>query len=472
MSVEWKQRLKYILGDLVTAHIAWLLYNCVRFAFGGTGFEESLSSFLCSERVMVGQLLFPLLMLFVYYLSGYYNEVFRKSRLKELVMTFFSSMVNTVIIFIIALTNDMMPSSRSYNYEIIFILFALLFVFTYSLRGFFTSCISHKIKSRQLSFRTLVIGAGTASAAFVDKLEEMRLSLGYNVVGFVAIPGESTSAELHQAVYSLDDIAKVCESENVQELIVVPTRNDLATIMGTVDRLFSLNLPIKMTLDRYNILFSRARLSDFSGDPLMDISSSSMDDGEKNIKRVIDFTFSATMLVLLAPVFLITAIWIKLDSKGPVFYSQQRVGRHNVPFQIYKFRSMCADAEAGGHPQLSSDNDPRITRLGRVLRKYRIDELPQFWNVLRGDMSLVGPRPERQFFVRQILEREPAYSLIHQVRPGITSLGMVKFGYAKNVDEMLERLRYDLLYLDNMSLMNDLKILVYTVKIVFKGRGV
>ena len=196
-----------------------------------------------------------------------------------------------------------------------------------------------------------------------------------------------------------------------------------------------------------------------------------MSDSGKNIKRALDIVISAVALVVLLPVFGRVALIIRKTSPGPIFYLQERIGLHNKPFKIIKFRSMIHNAESSGKPQLSSDNDPRITPFGRFMRKYRIDELPQFWNVLKGDMSLVGPRPERKYYIDQILPLVPAYALLHQVRPGITSMGMVKFGYAKDLDEMLERVKYDLMYLNNMSLLNDLKILIYTIKIVFTGRG-
>ena len=180
---------------------------------------------------------------------------------------------------------------------------------------------------------------------------------------------------------------------------------------------------------------------------------------------------SAVALLALTPVFAVIALLIKRDSAGPVFYRQTRVGYRKRPFGIIKFRSMRTDAESGG-PALSTPDDPRITHVGRFLRKYRLDELPQFWNVLRGDMSLVGPRPEREHYVRQIVERVPYYSMIHQVRPGITSWGMVKYGYASSVDEMIERLRYDLLYIENVSFGLDIKILFHTVNTVLTGKGV
>ena len=208
-----------------------------------------------------------------------------------------------------------------------------------------------------------------------------------------------------------------------------------------------------------------------AGEPLVDISSPSMSQSTINLKRCGDVFVSAVTLALLAPLFAVLAIAIRFDSVGPVFYRQERIGYHKRPFKILKFRTMRIDAEKAG-PQLSTANDPRITRLGHLMRKYRLDELPQFWNVLIGDMSIVGPRPEREFFIRQILERAPYYALIHQVRPGITSWGMVRHGYASDVNGMIERLQYDLLYLANVSLMVDLKIMMYTVRTVVTGKGV
>ena len=164
------------------------------------------------------------------------------------------------------------------------------------------------------------------------------------------------------------------------------------------------------------------------------------------------------------------ALIIKLTSKGPVFYSHERIGLHGKPFTMHKFRSMYQDAETNG-PQLSSENDPRITPLGRFMRQVRLDEIPQFWNVLIGDMSLVGYRPERQYYIDQIMKEAPHYRLLFKIKPGITSWGQVKFGYAENVKEMIQRLKYDILYLENMSLATDFKIMIYTILIVMLGRG-
>ena len=465
-----QQRIKYVLGDYVMSNIAWFCYYIVRYQMGAVTGYGNLGTYLSSKMVLLGQLFFPLLMTITYIFSGYYNDVCRKSRVQELLTTMASAGINTLVIFFLALINDVI-GVRGSDYEMILFLFALLFGFVYLGRFIITNSASRQIKSRQWTFPTLIVGSGSAAVAFANKLNSMRKSTGHEIKGFVNIPGENPVKGNPLPCYELDELKDVCALEDIWELIVVPSRDDIHQNMSAINKLFSLGLPILISPERFNMMQSQVRISDLYGEPLVNISRSSLSDSGKNIKRAIDIVVSILALIVLLPVYAIVACIIKSTSPGPVFYLQQRIGQHNKPFKIIKFRSMVQDAEVGGKPQLSSDDDPRITPFGHFMRKYRIDELPQFWNVLKGDMSIVGPRPERKYYIDQIIERVPAYALLHQVRPGITSMGMVKYGYAKNVDEMVERVKYDLMYLDNMSLLNDLKILIYTIKIVFTGRG-
>ena len=468
MISEKLQRFKYIAADFVATNIAWFAFDCVRYSMHVVkGDYTSLQDFLLSSNVLVGQLLLPLLMLFVFSLSGYYNEVFRKSRLHELFTTAWSAMANTLLIFFVALINDV-SHVRATDYLIIIILFAILFTVVYAFRFFITANASHCIKHRLWSFPTLIVGSGPEARAFADKLNSMKSALGYDIKGFVNIPEETPTCD---DCIKLDSIEDVCRAQGIKELVVVPSTRDENTLLHTINKLYKLGLPIKVQPVHLGGLPFKMRISDMVGDPLVDISSSNLGECGKNLKRFMDIVISLLALILLSPLYLIIGLMVKFDSQGPVFYLQDRVGLHNKPFRIIKFRTMVSDAEVDGQPRLTQDDDPRITRIGRFMRKYRIDELPQFLNVLLGDMSIVGPRPERRFFIDQITQREPSYALLHRVRPGITSLGMVKYGYAQNIDQMVERLQYDLLYLENMSLLNDCKILVYTVKIVFTGRG-
>jgi len=212
------------------------------------------------------------------------------------------------------------------------------------------------------------------------------------------------------------------------------------------------------------------RSTNLFGVPLVNLSRPGLGHGMKAVKRFVDMVVSIVALTVLSPLFLWVAWRVKRDSEGPVFYTQERLGLHGTPFRIVKFRTMFVDSE-GGTPQLSSDQDSRITAVGKRLRQTRVDELPQFWNVLKGDMSLVGPRPERAFFAEQIVQHSPHFLRLQQVRPGITSWGQVKYGYAENVDQMRQRLRYDIMYLENISLLLDLKILLFTVRTVIRREG-
>lgn len=460
----------------MSSALAWFAYTCLRYYLNqetmlSQGFN-SFEMFVTSSYVALGMVLFPLMMMFVYFLSGYYNEVFRKSRLQEFFVTAASVLFNSLMIFFVALVNDM-ANDRAYNYEMIMLLVVLLFAMVYTVRCVITSQASRRLKHRIWQFNTLIIGAGNEALRMGNNLNTVPESLGYDVVGYVRVPGED-AAEISTdlPVFEMDEIDDVCHRLDIKEIIVSLSDCPADRVLDTINRLFHLNLPIKITPTLTDIVLTRASVQQLVGDPLVDVSGCSMGDCERNIKWLCDVVISAVALVVLAPFYAMLAVAIKLDSKGAVVYKQRRIGLHNKPFTIYKFRSMVEDAEKDSVPQLSGDDDRRVTRVGRWMRKYRIDETLQFWNVLKGDMSLVGPRPEREYYLKQMMERVPYCALLHQVRPGITSLGMVKYGYARNVDEMIERLKFDLLYLENMSLVNDLKILIYTVKIVINGRGI
>lgn len=268
----------------------------------------------------------------------------------------------------------------------------------------------------------------------------------------------------------IKDIEQVIASHQIEEVIIAIGSSDHEALEQILNALEGLNTEIRIIPDIYDILSGSVRMSSIYGAPLIEIDRQIIPQWQLSIKRLMDWVVSIIALVLLFPVFLVIGLLVSTTSKGPVFYLQERIGRHGSPFKIIKFRTMFVDAESSG-PQLSRNDDPRITPVGRFLRKSRLDEFPQFINVIQGDMALVGPRPERAHFIEQIMERAPHYRHLQKVRPGITSWGQVKYGYAENVDEMVQRLRFDLIYIENMSIALDIKILFYTVLTVLRGSG-
>lgn len=473
MISERLQRFKYVLSDLVAVSIGWLSFNYLRFnlaEYKAMISYDTFGGFLSSPPVVLGICIVPLLALSMFWLSGYYNIPFRKSRLQEMTTTILSTLLVSLLTFFLILLNDMLQNSV-FNIEVFGWLWLCLFIPTYLFRFVITTHATHKFHNRQWAVNTLVIGNGRDAHKFVKRLNTDSVSLGYHIVGYVDIPGEKAVERNGLPVYQITDLDSIVAEKQIREFLVLPTKSRSRATIDAINQLFPYNLPIKISPDLYHILLTKVNLSNLTGEPLVDVAGDNMTESATNVKRLADVVVSAIALLLLMPVYAVIAIMIKRDSRGDVIYRQERLGYRNKPFNILKFRTMVRDAEADGEPQLSTDDDPRITHIGKILRKYRLDELPQFWNILRGDMSLVGPRPERKFYVDQIMKRAPYYALLHQVRPGLTSLGMVKFGYAKNVDEMLKRLKYDIIYIENMSLINDLKIMVYTIKTVISGKG-
>ncbi len=463
-----KQAGKYILSDFVSASVAWLLFNILRYEIlfiinEGT---DSLLDYLQYPGVLTGQIVIPFFWLVLYYFSGYYNKPFGKSRLTELFSTFITVLIGTIFVFFALLLDDI-PRSINIYYRLFFGMFGLQFFITYIPRLLITQSGVRKIKNREWAMNVLIIGAGGKAVRIAHDLYR----LGYDICGFVSEDARTpVKADRNQVLGTVEDIPVLMEKVNVDEIVLAVESKNNKMLLGVLYSLYRYKRPIKVLADRFNML-SKIQLQTIRGIPLVDVTDNNFSPAGQNIKFFLDKVCSAVALLLLSPLFVYIAWRVKRDSPGPVFFRQERIGYLGQPFWMYKFRTMYVNAEENG-PSLSSEDDPRVTPFGRVMRKYRLDELPQFWNVLKGDMSLVGPRPERKYFIDEIVKTAPYYYLLHNVRPGITSLGMVKYGYAASVDKMVERMEYDILYYENMSLTLDLTILIYTVKTVVTGKGI
>lgn len=467
-----RQTIKYLVCDILSAMLAWAALFLFRKAvLEQVGFED-VNMVFRDNNFWLGLAIVPIGWLLLYAFMGAYRDVLRKARLKELIETLLATFIGVVILFFALLIDDNVATYRNYYASFLFLM-VVHFTFTYIPRLLITSQTVKRVHNRRLGFPTLMVGAGKKAYQTYLDLENQETYSGEAFVGYVNV-GDETASPLDGIMSNLgaiDDIRRVIDEYSVEEAIVAvePTEQDkIAEILRALNS--SGDLIIKITPDARDLIVGSIKQDSIFHSPLIVINNRLMAEWQYSLKRIFDVIISILAMVILSPVYLVTAIIVKCTSPGPVFYAQERIGYRGKPFRMHKFRSMYVDAEQAG-PALSKDNDPRITPFGRFMRKVRLDEIPQFYNVLRGTMSLVGPRPERQFYIDQIVNRAPEYLLLQRIKPGITSWGQVKYGYASTVDEMLERLRYDLLYLDNMSLTTDLKILLYTVIIIFQGRG-
>lgn len=354
------------------------------------------------------------------------------------------------------------------------VLFSLHFLLTAFSRMFLLTWAKRRLKSGRIKYKTIMVGGGAVAAELYNLMNENSKIVGYDFVGFVDSKTAARGKLSESLTYlgEVDNIDEIIVSNNIEEVIISKDESQEWKLKNVLDQLYDLRdkVLVKVSSDLYDVMLGKVKMNHIYDAALIEIDQELMSRSTLIMKRSMDIVAALILIVICFPVFIFLAIKVKLSSSGPLLYTQERIGRDGVPFDILKFRSMYVDAEERG-PQLSSDHDPRITPFGRVMRKWRLDEIPQFFNLLRGEMSLVGPRPERQFFIDQIVEQEPLYRHLLKVRPGITSWGQVKFGYASDVGEMIKRLKYDLIYLENMSLSLDLKILFYTAIILYQGRG-
>lgn len=466
------QKLKYILWDILAAGLAWSLFFVYRKLLIEPNIFEHLNFVYEDLNFWVGLVIIPFFWNILYVSVGTYRKVYRKSRLKELSQTITMSILGVSIIFFTLILDDQIISYKNY-YDMVFVLFITHFGLTYAGRLLITMRTIKRIHRGEIGFNTLIIGSNGNAVKVYNDLINQEYSSGNFFVGFVNAKhyNKFKMSSILPNLGSISEISQILTDYKVEEVIIAIERSESDIITSVITDLEMHDVVIKIIPLFQDYIFGNIKTSGIFQTPLVEISPDLMPAWQITVKRVFDILVSIIAMIILIPAYLFTAIGVKLSSPGPIIYSQFRVGHHGKQFKMHKFRSMYSDAEKMGNPQLSSKSDPRITPFGRFIRKVRLDEIPQFYSVIKGEMSIVGPRPERQYFIDKISERAPHYKLLHKIKPGITSWGQVKYGYAENVDEMIERLKYDILYLENMSLAMDLKILIWTVLIVVQGRG-
>jgi polysaccharide biosynthesis protein PslA len=471
MNKENKGILYYLIGDYGSAAIAWLLFLLYRKQELKSLGVENFSELMNKNDWLNTLLIIPSLWLLLHYLSGSYFNLYRKSRLIEIYRTFITSLIGCILLFFKPVLNDKVPD-YNYYYKAFFIYLLLQWLLTSLFRHLVLNNAKRNIRKRAFSFTTLIIGGnGVAESIYKEIIGEHKNTLN-NFIGYVStsLDNQPTMQKYMPCLGTVSEIVQLVEQHKVDEVVIGIDTHEHELLQDILSKLSHTDAVVKISPDMYDIIAGSVRTSNVWGAVMIEIYPELMPDWQRVLKRMIDIVVSIVVMILLLPLYLFAMLRVKLSSPGPIFYSQERIGLHGKPFKIYKFRSMLQNAEAYG-PALSSETDTRITKWGKVMRKWRIDELPQFVNVLKGEMSLVGPRPERQFFIDQIITTHPHYKFLHRVKPGLSSWGMVKYGYASSIHQMKERMRYDLLYIKNCSLALDTKIMIYTILVILQGRG-